>query len=324
MPRRLISASKSEIRRMSAQELKQSIRASEGRVILCQTDVGLHPLCEGTTNAELAQAFGADMIFFNGYSMDPDSNLPGLNVEVYNEEKRGFETKDYRLKDMKKLVDLPLGIYLECGLGDDEATSSDPRSVMVRPDRVASLENLEKVLEEEIDFIILGGNPGTRTTIDTIIDATARAKKVLGDRVLIMAGKWEDGVYEKVLGDPLAKRDGKEAVRLLIDAGADVICLPMPGSRTGITADMIRELVEYAHSYKEGTITMSFLDGSVEGADEQTVRECTLLSKMTGTDIHAIGDAGMSGVSIPENIYQMSITTKGRRLTFYRLASTRR
>jgi hypothetical protein len=43
-----------------------------------------------------------------------------------------------------------------------------------------------------------------------------------------------------------------------------------------------------------------------------------------GADIHAIGDAGLSGMSIPENIYQMSITIKGSRLTFKRIAGSRR
>jgi hypothetical protein len=55
-----------------------------------------------------------------------------------------------------------------------------------------------------------------------------------------------------------------------------------------------------------------------------TIRDCTLLSKQTGADIHAIGDAGLSGIASPENIYQMSITTKGRRLTFTRIAGSRR
>ncbi|MER2117227.1 MAG: haloacid dehalogenase-like hydrolase, partial [Enterococcus casseliflavus] len=39
MVKRLISANYSEIKEMSAQELKQSIKASEGRVIVCETVV---------------------------------------------------------------------------------------------------------------------------------------------------------------------------------------------------------------------------------------------------------------------------------------------
>ncbi|WOO88410.1 hypothetical protein R2F61_05630 [Mollicutes bacterium LVI A0078] len=321
MSTRLISTSKSEVRKMSAMELKRSIQASEGRVVLSQCYVGSHPLLEGTTNPELAEAFGADMVFFNGYPMD-DSKIPAFQGQVNNGE--GWEPFDYRLKEMKELTNGPLGIYLECGAGDDPTTSTSQGKQLVRTNRIASEENLKKLLDEEADFVVLAGNPGTGTKLEDIVEATRLAKKVLGDEVMIWSGKWEDGVDEKVLGDPLATFDHKDIISKLIDAGADVICLPMPGSRTGITVDMIRDLVEFTHRYKPGTLAMSFLDGSVEGADEDTIRLCTLMSKQTGADIHAIGDAGCSGMSTPENIYQMAITLKGRRLTWYKLASGKR
>lgn len=118
--------------------------------------------------------------------------------------------------------------------------------------------------------------------------------------------------------------ESKEYIKELIDAGADVICLPMPGSRTGVIVSEIRELVKYVHAYKPGTLVMNFLDGSIEGSDENTVRECGLLSKQTGADIHAIGDAGLSWMPVPENIYQLAITIKGRRLTWLKLATGHR
>mgnify|MGYP001043800113 CR=1 FL=1 len=113
MARRLISTSRSEIRAMSAAELKESIRDSEGRVVLCQNYVGLHPLVDGSTNAELAQAFGADMIFFNGYSMTPGASQPGLQVEQW--ENGSLVQKSYRLKDMKALIHVPLGSIWNVG-----------------------------------------------------------------------------------------------------------------------------------------------------------------------------------------------------------------
>lgn len=311
---------------MGAMDLKQSIRSSEGRVVLCQNYVGMAPLADGTTNAELSQAFGADMIFFNGYSMDDTKPQPGLMVDEWSESDGAFVQKCYRLKEMKRLVDLPLGIYLECGAGDDSTVSTAPGRRLVRTDRIASAENLQKARDEGCDFIVLAGNPGTRTTYGMIVEATRAAKKIIGESMLIFAGKWEDGVHEKVLGDPLMPMEQhKEFIMDLIDAGADVICMPMPGCRPGIIMEDIRELTTFTHLYDgRHTLVMSFLDCSVEGADEQTVRQCTLWSKMTGADIHAIGDAGLAGMSIPEDIYAMSIALKGRRLTFRRLGGTRR
>ena len=116
-----------------------------------------------------------------------------------------------------------------------------------------------------------------------------------------------------MLGDPLANRDAKEIIKELIDAGADCIDLPAPGSRAGISVTMIRELVEYIHSYKPGTLAMSFLNSSVEGI--------ALKMKETGADIHAIGDGGFSGCTSPENIHQLSISIKGRPYTYFRMAS---
>ncbi|MBC2254889.1 hypothetical protein HCB46_05335 [Listeria ivanovii] len=321
MVRRLISSSRSEIRKMSASDLKTSILASEGRTVLCQNFIG-HTLCEGTTNAEVSQAFGADMIFFNGYSMDTSVIQEGLIVEEWNEATETFDTKQYRLKEMKKLINVPLGVYLECGAGDDATTSTAPEKQLIKNDRIASKENLEKAIQEECDFVVLAGNPGTRTSYQTIVEATRQAKAVVGDKMLLFAGKWEDGVFEKVLGDPqVPMSTHKQFVQELIDAGDDVICLPMPGCRPGITVEDIRELTTFTHTYKPGTLVMSFLDCSVEGADDDSIRQCTLWSKMTGADIHAIGDAGLSGMSSPEGIYTMSIALKGRRLTFRRLGA---
>lgn len=321
MALRLISSTKSEIRTMSAKELKDSIRASEGRVVLSQNYVGENPLVQGTTNVEIAEAFGADMVFFNGYPMD-ESDIPAFQVNVF--EDGNWNHKSLRLKEMKKYTNGPLGIYLECGVADDKTASTAAGITLVRPERIASDENIKKLKNEGADFIILAGNPGTKTSMKTIIDATKRAKAILKDDMMIWAGKWEDGVHEKVLGDPL-RTDNKEVIAELIDAGADVICLPMPGSRTGVTVDGIRDLVTFIHSYGDKTaLAMSFLDGSVEGSDTETVRLCTLMSKQTGADIHAIGDAGLNGIAIPEDIYQMSITTKGRRLTWLKLGAGHR
>lgn len=314
MVKRLISSCKSEIRDMNKHDMIASIRASEGRVVLSQNAVVHSSLNEGSTNAEIAEMFGADMIFFNAYSLDPKYQHPGLLVEYY--EDHAYHQSYYRLKDMKTLIKSPIGIYLECR---NQYHRSEEKY------RVATDENFQRAMEEEADFIILGGNPGSGATLDAIVEATRRAKKVIGDKIMIWAGKWEDGVFDPVLGDP-RRHDSKERVKQLIDAGADVICLPMPGSRTGITVTDIRDLVTLTHLYShQQALAMTFLDGSVEGADNETIRECALMSKQTGADIHAIGDAGVSsGIASPEGIYQMALTIKGKRLTWYKMASGHR
>ena len=97
--------------------------------------------------------------------------------------------------------------------------------------------------------------------------------------------------------------------------------MPCPGSRGGITVEDIRALVQYVHSYKPGTLTMCFLNSSVECADVETIRQLAVLMKQTGADIHAIGDGGFGGCSWPKNVYQLSVSIKGEHYTWFRMAS---
>ena len=81
-------------------------------------------------------------------------------------------------------------------------------------------------------ILILGGNPGSGTSIKDVIKWTKEARAICGDDMLIFAGKWEDGISEKVLGDPLADYDAKNIIKQLIEAGADIIDFPAPAHAT--------------------------------------------------------------------------------------------
>ena len=63
-----------------------------------------------------------------------------------------------------------------------------------------------------------------------------------------------------------------------------------------------------------------FYRTSQEGADTATIRQIALMYKMTGTDIHHLGDTGYPGVAIPENIMAYSIAIRGVRHTYHRMA----
>lgn len=304
---RLISASKSDFERMGPMDLKESIRLSEGRVVMGQHLLfASEGLVRGVTNSELMFAFGADMVMLNTFNFDDESRNPGL--------------QGLTLPELKARCNRPIGVYLGCP-GKNDATQEklyDARGMLATPEHVA------RAVELSADFIVLGGNPGSGASIEDVIATTKRIKDEYGDRVLLFAGKWEDGVDEKVLGDPLASYDPLSVIRRLIDAGADVIDFPAPGSRHGISVHHIQELVQYVHAYKPGTLAMTFLNSSVEGADPDTVRIIALKMKETGADIHAIGDGGFAGCTSPENVHQLSVSLKGRPYTYFRMASVNR
>lgn len=304
---RLINASKKDFIKMSGRDLKASIFKSEGRVVMGQhlifADVGL---VRGITNTELMGAFGADMVMLNTYNFNNLDNNPGM--------------QGLSIKEVKARANIPVGVYLGCP-GKNEIPKN---SVYDAEGMLATKEHIQLAKELGSDFIVLGGNPGSGTSIDDVIETTKLAREICGEDMLIFAGKWEDGIEEKVLGDPLAKRDAKEIIKELIDAGADVIDLPAPGSRHGISVHMIQELVQFVHSYKPGTLAMTFLNSSVECADPETIRLIALQMKETGADIHAIGDGGFGGCTTPENLMQLSVSLKGKHYTYFRMASTNR
>lgn len=319
MPKRLIASNKSDILKFSAADLKESILASEGRVIMGQHLVMINTgLIDGITNSEIQAAFGADMIMLNGFDMIHEEANIGLRQMQHGK----LADKPYSLQQIKEWAGVPLGIYFECPSAD--AKVAGEQYVNVKEGRVASRENFLRALEVGADFIVLGGNPSAGTTFERIIAATKLAKETLGDQMLICAGKWEDGTIEKVLGDPLSERPSNDIIKDLIDSGADVITLPAPGSRHGITVEHVRQCVEFVHSYKPGTLALSFLNSSVEGADTQTIAMIGLLMKQTGADIHAIGDGGYAGTPLPENVYQLALTIKGRRHTIKRMVGRSR
>ena len=305
---RLISAKASQVSTYNGRQLKEAIFKSEGRVLMGQTYLKNPILFPNCTSIELMFAFGGDMVLLNGFDFRNPQTCPGL---------QGF---DYQgIKDL--VGGRPVGIYMGCPKEGLDLTSDYLYDLA---GMICTEENLKKCKDWGISFIILGGNPGSGTSIKDVVRWTKKAREICGEDMLIFAGKWEDGINEKVLGDPLANYDAKEIIKELIDAGVDCIDLPAPGSRHGISVDMIRELVEYIHSYKPGTLAMTFLNSSVECADPDTIRLIALKMKETGADIHAIGDGGFSGCTSPENIHQLSVSLKGRHYTYFRIASVNR
>jgi len=309
---RLINASKKDLKGMTGRDLKKSILKSEGRVVMGQHLIfASDGLVRGVNNTELMKAFGADMVMLNTCNLKGDD----LNDVRHNPGMQGLT-----LQELKDRANIPIGIYLGCPGANDIPKDK----IYDLEGMLATADNIKKCKDIGADFIVLGGNPGCGTSITDVIKTTQLARDICGEEMLIFAGKWEDGITEKVLGDPLAARDAKAIIKELIDAGADVIDLPEPGSRHGISTHMIQELVQFTHSYQPGTLAMTFLNSSVECADEQTIRQIALMMKETGADIHAIGDGGFAGCSTPENVMQLSISLKGKHYTYFRMASTNR
>ncbi|MFD2305499.1 PEP phosphonomutase [Enterococcus termitis] len=309
MVKRLISASYSEVASMTAQELKQSIKASEGRTILSENVVAASPQAGDISNAEVAAAFGADLILLNLFDcFNPIvQGIPGMSLEeVMNYWQHPEENQVNPIPILKKLVGRPIGVNLE---PVDESSAMFSEKLEISKGRTSSKATIQRAEEMGVDFICLTGNPGTGVTNAEI----AKAVKVAKDNFsgLIIAGKMHSaGSDEPVVST--------EAVEAYAKAGADILLLPAVGTVQGFAEEDMKAAVAIAKKYD--LLTMSAIGTSQESASKETIRQIALLNKICGVDIQHIGDAGYGGLAPVENIYEMSLAIRGMRHTINRMA----
>ena len=304
--KRILDCQSSDFENMTRQELLSAIAGSEGRTIACETIGYIMPMLGDITNAEFAAAMGADLLLLNMF-------------DVWEPVIRGLPKTEPEnvIRKLKKLTGRPIGINLEPV--EQVLSSQDPEENMwaMTSGRKATLENARRAADMGVNFIVLTGNPGVGVTNTAIVQTLALYKKELGHRLVLAAGKMH---ASGILSEGAEKIITKEDIAAFAQAGADIILLPAPGTVPGITVEYVRDLVSYAHSL--GCLTITAIGTSQEGADIATIRQIALMCKMTGTDIHHLGDAGYGGMALPENIQAYSIAVRGIRHTYRRMAGS--
>lgn len=301
MPKRMLDCAASHFSSMTKEDFLFAIAASEGRTLASETIGAVTPFLGDVTNAELAAALGADILLLNLFDVD-SPRIEGLPPTDPSEV----------VREVKRLTGRPVGINLEpveAGAGEVDTLWAMTKG------RMATLENAQKAAGMGVDFILLTGNPGTGVTNKAITDTLKLFHKHLGDKLILAAGKMH---ASGVLGEGGENIITKTELKDFAKAGADVLLLPAPGTVPGITTPFIREMVEYAHSL--GKLAMTAIGTSQEGADLDTIRRIALECKMTGADIHHLGDSGYTGIAAPENITAYSVVIKGARHTYRRMA----
>ncbi len=293
--KRLISANYKDIKDFDRFDLLQSIKASEGRVILSENIVEAMPLLLDTTNSELAKANGADMILLNLYDLNKNFIF-------------GLPKTDNPIALLKKLVGVPVGINLEPV--DYEENLIEDR-LDINDGRKATINNFKKANMLGVDYICLTGNPQVGVTNKSILASIKEARKHYNG--VIIAGKMHaSGSTESILD--------LNVIKEYILAGADIILLPSLNTVPGISEEELKTAVKLIHD--NNCLALGAIGTSQEGSDVNTIREIALSNKRIGFDISHIGDCGYFGVALPENIMAMSIAVKGRRHTYFRMANS--
>lgn len=298
--KRFLDCSFSDMEAMNKQELLESLEASEGRVLVAECSLCHGSLLSPMTNAEISAAFGADILLLNMF----DVNHPKIDGIT------GVEDKDV-IRELKRLTGRMIGVNLE-PIDENEQTIGEIQTIC--KGRQASVETALKAKELGIDFILLTGNPGTGVSNQTIVENLKKMKEVVGDDIVLMAGKMHAAGSKKEAGENIIT---KEVIKDFVEAGADVILIPAPGTVPGITLEYVKDMVTYAHSLD--VLTLTSIGTSQEGAEDSTIRDIALMCKMSGTDLHHIGDAGWAPV-VPDGIMAYSIAIRGKRHTYARMA----
>lgn len=302
--KRFLDCTASDFEKMNKSELLQAIGASEGRILVCETIGTIMPMLGDVTNAEFVASMGADIILLNIF----DVNNPVIQGLPKTE-------PENVIRKVKELTGRPIGINLEPLEQNVESTVDTLEMWQLSSGRTATLENAKKAVEMGVDFIVLTGNPGIGVTNKAITDTLKLYREHLGDDVVLIAGKMHAaGILSEGGENIITEAD----VKAFCNAGADIILMPAPATVPGITMEYIRSLVCVAHA--EGKMTLTAIGTSQEGADIATIREIALMCKMTGTDMHHLGDAGYGGMSLPENILEYGKAIRGIRHTYHRMA----
>lgn len=305
MAKRLLSCSSQEMLKLNKKEFLEAIAGSEGRILAAETIGVMQPMLGDVTNAEFVASMGADLILLNMFDVN-DPVIQGLPDVL----------KEDTVRELKRLTGRKIGINLEPVDPQKESMQAETMWQMTEG-RKATVENVKKAIAMGVDFLVLTGNPGMGVTNTEIINCLKKIKEAAADEIVLIAGKMHGaGILSEGGEKIITQKDVEE----FISAGADIILMPAPGTVPGITMEYIRGLVTFAHS--RHVLTMTTIGTSQEGADVDTIRQIALMCKMTGTDIHHIGDTGYAGMALPENIQAYSVAIRGIRHTYHRMAQS--
>lgn len=300
MTKRILDIRPNEFKDLTKDDIIQSINASEGRTMVSEVICAAMPMLYDVSNAELAASLGADIILLNVY----DVNKPYL---------MGFEPLPNKtvVESLKEKVGRVIGINLE-PVDNKEMLE---KKHTIDTGRTATAENARLAYEQGVQLLVLTGNPKTGVSNDAIISSLKAIRKELGEKLVLVAGKMHSS---GTAGEASSRIIDEKTINDFIEAGADIILIPAPGTVPGITLEFVKAMTDFVHS--KGKMVLTTIGTSQEGASVETIRQIALMCKMAGADMHHIGDTGFFGMAVPENIFEYSKTIRGVRHTYRRMA----
>lgn len=312
--KRIFELNFADLKNLDRQTLIDIIKNSEGRTVMAETVVSIPSLAEKVSNAELAAAFSADLITLNKFNcqypfifgMDDqdiefNGNVAELAEKITKKAIRNSKDSEY-VCALRYIIGRPIGVNLE----------PVPEGIPYPEAFKLNDENLEFILSQGMDYLVITANPSTGISEKDILDGIKKAREKAGKKLLIIAGKMHGAGTGDMVTDAFPEN--------FIDSGADVVLIPAPGTVPGFDETLVKSIIDRVH--KKGALAMTAIGTSQEGSSVSVIETIALKSKMCGADIHHIGDAGQSGMAIPENIMALSMAIRGRRHTYRKMGTS--
>ena len=288
MATRILDLDRAGLVALRGRALDASILAAEGRTIVAEVFANSTGIADGAHNAEVMAAHGADVIILNFLESAWDGSGPFR-----------FDAPGWTLPDVASFaekVGRPIAVNLEPG--------------DVPAPRRATAENAKRLRDAGVAAFVVTANPWTGSAYADLVRVTTDLRTGLGDDAAIWTGKMHGaGTHE--LPTP-------EVVRAMADAGASGILVPLPGTVPGITIELAGRAVEAAHG--AGAFVLGTIGTSQEGSQPELGRSFGLAGKQAGVDAFHIGDSATYGAGDPEMVREISLTVRGRRHTWRRMA----
>ncbi|CAH0530061.1 dihydrodipicolinate synthase [Vibrio hippocampi] len=296
MNKRIFDLTKEDIKQLSRRDIVNCIARSEGRTLMVENVVSMQPPVDLVSGAEMAAAFGADMVTLNCLDLlDPKATV--LGHEAHN------VAEFLSVAELKQLCGRLMGCNLE-PVPKGFTEIAEGRSV--------TAQTVQAVIDNGLDYVMLTGNPGMNVSQETILEAIRLVRSISQDLVII-AGKMHGG--------GVGNDYNLDIIGEFAEAGADIMMFPAPYTTPGVTPQLAEQMMRTVH--QAGMLGMLAIGTSQEGASENFIQQVAMTSKSAGADIVHIGDGGYGGLAVPENILTMGITIRGRRHQFKRMANRR-
>ncbi len=296
---RMLDAVASDFMKMSAPELKACILAAEGRTIAIEAVCTIQSPVEGVSHGEIGAAMAADIIILDQYNP--------LNPVIQGAP--SWVTADPKpLARYRELLGRPIGVNMIVANAEQGATLGG---------RLITEAHIAKIIQQGVQIINIYVRPKMGGTSDQMVAAVEMIRSLSDNGVLLV------GVPSFSKPAPRTEEhltDYSNEIMALLNAGCHGIGLPMPGSKQGWEPPQARQLIDTIHA--EGGLAWLFITGSVEGAPKTVMMNLALMAKQLGADAYRLDEAGLSGMPPPENILTFSLSIRGVRHTYRRMAAS--